>query len=226
MYKVYCLTYNNPVKKNAMIEKLDKLDVPYEIHEWEQPPRDRYPTMTACMYGHLKNIERFLLTSDAEFGIFCEDDIYIHKDFKQLVPYLIEDFKRYNFNILVLGCLLYSGWAYNRFPKIKTTATSVPFNSFAYFNYDLDTWGTQMYMIDRKQAEYIIDKYLNGAHDDTSVYEADWTLTKDPKDGYYQKALIFPLLAVEDGGSTANDNIHVPFHRSCFETNYVPELYV
>ena len=79
-----------------------------------------------------------------------------------------------------------------------------------------------MYMISRKHARFLLDKYTieYGIADLSRPYNPDWTLTKDGK-----KAMIYPLVAVEEG-STKNDCYSQnDFHQRCFLQNYNKDVH-
>lgn len=46
----------------------------------------------SMLSGHLNMIKDFYYNSLNEFGIFCEDDIFIHKNLINLLPDIIKDF--------------------------------------------------------------------------------------------------------------------------------------
>jgi len=52
-------------------------------------------------------------------------------------------------------------------------------------------------------------------------FSADWTITKDGN-----RALIFPMLAVEDGKTRNCDSGQDIFHQSCHLYNYNPETFI
>jgi hypothetical protein len=80
---------------------------------------------------------------------------------------------------------------------LDTTETT----TFRYYDYG-DIWGTQMYLLSRKQAARIVEKYANGyadqflANSDTVFppFSADWSITKEGK-----RCIVYPMLAIEDG---------------------------
>jgi hypothetical protein len=88
-YKLYCLSYNNPERKMNMESRFQKLNLPYVIYDGVSDSRIQdtpYKIVWSCMYGHLDMIKMFYEDDSTTFGIFCEDDIYIHKDFSEIMP--------------------------------------------------------------------------------------------------------------------------------------------
>ena len=113
-YGIYCLNFNNEDRKQSMIKRFKDADLP--IHFFKgistQEIKDCYPETKSmsinpwsCMCGHLEMIKYFYET-ELEYGIFCEDDILIHKDLKQMLPTILDDFNKMNLDVLLLGYLL------------------------------------------------------------------------------------------------------------------------
>ena len=65
---------------------------------------DKHKRATSCMLGHLDMFRKFM-ESDADFGIFCEDDIHIRRGIKEIIPETIAKYKRQKLEILMLGYL-------------------------------------------------------------------------------------------------------------------------
>ena len=81
-YDIYCLSFKNPERKAHMESRFKQLEIDCifsdgVVHnEW------------SIMLGTLEVMKQFY-NSDKEFCIFCEDDIYIHKEFKTRLPKII-----------------------------------------------------------------------------------------------------------------------------------------
>jgi hypothetical protein len=72
-------------------------------------------------------------------------------------------------------------------------------------------------MISRQYAKQLLDKYIYNEFDiNACVFSADWTITKEAK----KRALISPLLFLEEGNSGGDDGPHTPFHRRCKFAHY------
>ena len=110
LYHFYCLSFNNPIRTTAMREKFTRLgEYHSSIYEGVHPTNQRISERNgsdsekrvwSCMWGHLDMINDFYYNSSAEFGIFCEDDILIHKDIIQLLPKILKDFTKMNLDVL------------------------------------------------------------------------------------------------------------------------------
>jgi hypothetical protein len=97
----------------------------------------------------------------------------------------------------------YSKLGQSIYVDIDTAETT----TFRYYDYG-DIWGTQMYLLSRKQATRIVEKYANGYADhflaNTAVltpFSADWTITKEGR-----RCIVYPMLAIEDGLTSYSDD--------------------
>jgi GR25 family glycosyltransferase involved in LPS biosynthesis len=235
-YKVYCLSYNNSERQQQMENRFKNLGVDYFIYGGvnfsdERIAENSYKKCWSCMYGHLDMINMFYQDNSVEFGIFCEDDILIHKDFTKIMPNVIKDFNSLNLDILLLGYLLCHhvenlGDSFNT----KSDKYSIKFeeNEFKYYNYNNDLWGTQMYLLSKENAGKILEKYYNGYALETlndnnlTPFSADWTITKSGN-----RALIYPCLALETGVENyTNYDCQYYFHKSCFEFQFKSNTFI
>jgi hypothetical protein len=81
--------------------------------------------------------------------------------------------------------------------------------TYRYYGYAPETiWGTQMYMMTRKHAKYIIDKYSSPEANPDVHFSADWTITQEG-----ERRIVYPMLAIEDGKTTYNDAGQAHFHH-------------
>jgi hypothetical protein len=230
-YKIFCLSYNNLERKKLMQSKFEQLELNFVFYDGVNLNDNRihpesYKKCWSCMYGHLDMIKMFYNDTELDYGIFCEDDIYIHKDLKKFVPQIIKDFKHLNLDILLLGYLVpfQIKYYYNGF-HLKNNY--MEYKDLHYHNFTDDVWGTQMYMLSKKHAQTILEKYdessgyaLKTLTDHTlTPFSADWTITKDGN-----RALITPCLAVEDGKDCMkqynNSYEQYIFHKNCYEAHY------
>jgi hypothetical protein len=131
-------------------------------------------------------------------------------------------------DVLLLGYLLQFRLDihahYHNF-SIKCKSETMPYH---YYSFDTNNvWGTQMYMISRNNAKKLLDKYSCSYADKTihnnsmTPFAADWTLTKDGT-----RAMISPLLAVEDNQVQYDHYGQQQFHQKCFEEHFNPGLFV
>lgn len=214
---IYCLNFNNETRKQSMTDRFNKVGVSATLSPGVPVSDPRIANRGliphtekcwSCMYGHLDMIRDFVDNDSREFGIFCEDDILIDADFRSRLEHVLADFEALRLDTLLLGYLItypLVGDSNGDHPQvhnsiyvdIDTTATT----TFRYYEYG-DIWGTQMYLLSRKQARKIIDKYANGYADHFlknhetvfPPFSADWSITKEGK-----RCVVYPMLAIEDG---------------------------
>jgi GR25 family glycosyltransferase involved in LPS biosynthesis len=184
----------------------------------------------SIMYGHLDMLRLFLDT-EAQFGIFCEDDILIRRDFGIHLPQIVENFKELKLDVLLLGNLCSNqNFRYcSNFPERPTRSVSDEF-PFKYYAYDSNpesaVWGTQMYMLHRDQVQCLLQKYADGYSDKTISdkslvhFSADWTITKEGT-----KAIIYPLVAIENYESEYEDSGQNTCRKKCHHLFYSEEIF-
>jgi GR25 family glycosyltransferase involved in LPS biosynthesis len=235
-YNVYCLCFNNEIKKANIKRIFNSVNIDCNINNGVQlnDPRigkhlkdDGLKRILSCSYGHLEMVKDFYYNSNKDFGIFCEDDIYIHKDLISILENACIDFKKLNLDVLLLGYLTTFKIEYstNEFPLLlENKDNNNPYKIFGFPDY---LWGAQMYMISRQHAKFLIDKYSEDYVDKT-VYDSsytpfspDWVFTKEGK-----RALISPMIAIEDGKSQSDDYVHSSFHANCFKTHYDEKIFI
>jgi GR25 family glycosyltransferase involved in LPS biosynthesis len=230
----HCLNFKNEQRKISMEKRFLTLDIScnfYEGCDLEQDIRIKEYKIgpSSCMYGHLDMIYQFYYQSNKPYGIFCEDDILIHKDFKKILPKIIQDFNYFKLDVLLLGYLITFSISeyYNEFPLKNNIYTKTEVFPFNYHEFNNDIWGTQMYMISRENAKKILDKYYVGYLEKTVKdsnlipFSADWTITKDGN-----RALLYPLIVIEDGKQNYDHNGQHNFHYNSFFNNYLEEIHI
>jgi len=225
-YDIYCLSFNNLKRRTEMENRFKHLDINYTFYDGVNKDD---PRMAKCdssiMFGALDIIQNFYDNSEKEFGIFCEDDVFIHKDFNKMMPDIIEDFKKMNLDVLLLGYLVpfkiqsnYLGF------ELKSTDNNL---KYTYHNYPNDLWGGQMFMFTKKHAKYLLDKYtleyaIRTLTDNTlTPFSGDFTLTKEGN-----RALIYPMLAVETADKQSGHYGQDIFHENCKNANYDSNIYI
>jgi GR25 family glycosyltransferase involved in LPS biosynthesis len=178
----------------------------------------------SCMQGHLLCLKRFLRTGQ-DIGIVCEDDVMIRRDLAQELPVVVANFNRWDLDLLMLG--------YLRPETISTVQPTMPLigQPYTYHSYEFNVYGTQMYMIRRRHAEWAVSTFEDPVHRwkylvDSSygtANHADWTITK-----HGRRALIYPMLAVEEsgGGKGYSDSTQTHWHELCHSANYSPEIHI
>jgi hypothetical protein len=231
----YCLSFKNPERKSAMEHRFQKLGVDAFIHlgvgfdDERIAGRDLHDHSKRCWsftYGHFDLIREFYFTSEKEYGIFCEDDIFIRKDFIQQLPKIIENFESMNLDLLLLGYLTpytidenYPGTHL----KKQASDSSHP---FSYYSFSDSIWGAQMYMLSKAQAGFLLSKYsppyadLSINNSSMKPFNSDWTITKEGN-----RALIYPMIALEDGKTQYDDISQYILHQECHHTNYIKDLF-
>ena len=224
MIGYYCLSYKH-LRKAEMQAVFNKHNISASIsagvedNDTRLPRNDNLKRIWSTCYGHLDMIHMFQ-QSDNEYGIFCEDDIILAKDFTKLLPEIIKCFNKLNLDILMLGYLCENKIdAYSNFPTLLTMG------EFKYLGYPEGLWGTQMYLISKAQASRILSKYYEGYAERTlqdktlSPFASDWTITKEGR-----RALLYPLIVVEKV-ATYDDENQQRSHANCYAFSYDKERF-
>lgn len=170
----------------------------------------------AIMLNHLDMIRAFLSSEDAEFGIFCEDDIHIRRSFQKDLQVVIDGYKRLDLSVLLLGYLTNYRVADTRVHGYHSALES----PFVFANVHKDLWGSQMYMMSRKKAAECLALFEDSSKV-TGPYSPDWTITK-----MAGGACLYPMLAVETGAVQTDHWGQQQFHKACFETNYCESYFI
>jgi hypothetical protein len=79
-------------------------------------------------------------------------------------------------------------------------------------------------MISRDYAKILLETFtLDYAYDnmDDKPFSSDWVITKNGN-----RALIYPMVAVEVGLNTSGDYYQEIFHKTCYDVNYVYEKFI
>jgi GR25 family glycosyltransferase involved in LPS biosynthesis len=236
--EIYCLNYKNEERKNNMKRRFNSINLDCiffngvnfndeRIANYSNLIDDATKRVWSCMYGHLDMINEFYYNTNKEFGIFCEDDIYLHKNLANYLPRICLDFSILELDVLLLGYLLQNKANNQNDCHLK----NLPINGspFTYYSFPDYVWGTQMYMLSRKQSKYLLDKYGNKSNyaersiTDKSItpFSADWTLTKEGN-----RALINPIIVVEDNNTDYSNDGQFNFHRNCFEVHFQENLFI
>jgi hypothetical protein len=213
----YCLSFNDEEREINMIKRFDQLHIDCIFYKGVQYTDPRLININlskklliewSCCYGHLDMIYNFYYNSDKCYGIFCENDI--HKQITDILPKVLSDFNILNLDILLLGYL--TNFVVNESKEkcgysLKKKTNKKPI--YTYHNYPDNLVGTQMYILSRKHAKYLIDKYYKNYADENNDFISDIIITKDGN-----RALISPVLAVEEKN---NQNNH---HKRCHKIHY------
>lgn len=235
---IFCLSYNNSARRERIgrifasqgwnVRFYDGVSIDDPRIEG-RPLAENIKRAWSIMYGHLDMLKLFV-ESGKEFGILCEDDIIIRKDFGTNLTYIVSDFKELGLDVLLLSCLCSNPnfYKYSNFPE--RPLSDYARHPFRYYAYDSNptsaVWGTQMYMLHRHQAIFLLDKYSNGyadktIHDKSLVhFSSDWTITKEGT-----KAIIYPLMAIENADVTYADEYQGSCRKKCYDIFYSPDLF-
>jgi GR25 family glycosyltransferase involved in LPS biosynthesis len=225
----YCVSYNSPERAHQMTERFAKMDISLNIHTGVQmnDPRLAYTNdiqrkrVCSVFYGHIDNLTNFYNTGK-KYGFTCEDDVHIHKDLAKRMPTIIREFEEMKLDILLLG--------YMTTAPIKDWWTGYHFKypydesrGYQYHAYPDHQWGIHLAMVSREYAKRIMDTftpdYAERAQNDTSLPppNPDWSLTKLTT----ERALLYPMVAVEDGKGIYDHWGQGEYHRNSHRTNYV-----
>lgn len=225
---IYVINFNDESRKQKMIcrfKSLDislrfvppvftddvRLDIPSDTSLDTIPKIDK--RIWSIMLQHLDSIRDFYDNTTESHCIVCEDDIFISKYFKRDLPKILKEFDEQKLDVLLLGYLI----PY----KIDIGETS-PLQ-YIYKSFDDDLWGSQMYLITRNHAKFLLDKYtIDFAINNIDLaFSPDWTLTK-----MGHRAILCPMLAVEEGTTKTEHWGQNNFHHNCFLANYDPDIYI
>ena len=230
---LYCLNFKNNIRNQSMQERFQKVGIDAVLYPGVPVSDPRIAgrgliphteKCWSCMYGHLDMIRDFVERDTRNYGIFCEDDIWIDADFKSRLEHILADFETMQMDTMLLGYLItypivgetngsYSKVGQSVYVDLNNAETT----TYRYYEYG-DIWGTQMYLLSRNQAMRILEKYANGYADEymkISPFSADWTITKEGK-----RCIVYPMLAIEDGNTTYGDDeggqreFHLLSHRA------------
>jgi len=241
---IYCLSFQNPVREKRMSELFERLEFKDQFHickgvQCDDPrilgrPIDdgTIRTWSTC-YGHLDMIEQFI-NSEEDIGIFCEDDLLVRLDFGKYLPRIMNDFKNLNLDILLFGFLCNNDIRrHSNFPEKVSSEyfERDPEFPFRYYDYctkpESGVWGTQMYMLTREHAIELYERYayiyadLTIMNSQMTPFSSDWILTKSANN----RALIYPLMVIEDGRSTYTDLGQAQSRTRCFDFWYKEEIF-
>ncbi len=215
----YCLSFKNEERTNNMMERFKNLDIDCKFYTGISCDDKRIDKLLNkfskrqwCMtYGHLDIIYNFYHKSDKKYAVICEDDICINVELKNILNKVIIDFNILNLDILLLGYLLpYKIGRANLFSNYRLKKPISRESYFTYHEYPDYLNGTQMYMITKKYAKYLLrNYYTNYAGLGDKYFTPDKILINDGN-----RALLYPMLAIED------ENQDDLYHQLCRNIHY------
>ena len=224
----YCVSYNSPERAKTMTDRFSQVGLHLHIHGGVQmdDPRLQFSDdlahrrLASVFYGHLDNIQAFYDTGKP-YGFFCEDDVHIHRDLAKELPTIISEFDSTSLDILLLGYMTTSPieWWMHGYPLVYDGGPQVPYR---YHRYPQNQWGVHLFMVSRAYAKTMLEvfdaTYAARAHADPSLatYNPDWSLSKHTPN----RALRYPMMAVEDGKGKYDHWGQGEFHRNSHSANY------
>ena len=227
-YAIYVVNFNDQQRKQRISERFAKngLYAHFVPGVLTTDPRISKYDITnfekrnwAIIFQHLDSARHFYENTSADYAIVCEDDIYISKKLKERIPEIIAGFQQNNLDLLQLSYL----WPYTTlnnvyFPEITRT------EHHTIHRYPDDLWGAHMYMFSRQHARNMLDmftsEYAFSCVGTESPFCSDWKITK-----YGNRALITPMLGVEEGEVKTDHQGQIDYHRACTQAHYNPELF-
>ena len=232
LVKFYCINYKDENRREKMQKRWDLLGLdlifvdPVETSDKRLDiVREKYPNKGlrdwAIMLQHLDCLRDFLSRdkSSEEYAIICEDDIMVSKHLPNDLPEIIETYEQLELDVLLMGYLIpYKISDDNHYFPLKERNYK-----YSYHGYPGDIWGSQMYMVSKKHAEILLQKYTV----ETAIlysdepYSPDWTLTKCGN-----RAVIYPMVALEEGDTKCNLDSEIDYHQRCFKTHYVEREFI
>ena len=229
---IYVINFRNADRRTRMRQRFNHFGIePIFTPEVtsEDPRLAKAPASSkrvwAVMLQHMDSIQNFYDCGDRlSHCIICEDDIHISNTFPDDMDELIPKFDEMKLDCLLLGCLLNFKLDMNTCLHREHFAIAGNTLKFNLHRYPGDTWGCQMYMISRAYAKKMIDLYTIDyalANMDNDKYSPDWTLTKGGN-----RAMVYPMVAVEEGVNVSGDQSQIWFHRACFNTNFMAGKYI
>ena len=220
---LYVLCYKHKEREKRMRERFRSLGIParFKIFESDPPSMDQFEGSKAvkrilsCSLNHILMIRDFYENSDKQFGIFCEDDVHVSKDFKAEIGSICRNFIDLKVAVLMLGYLINFNPAEN-----QGLHTLLKHDRRKYYSYGAEQWGTQCYMLTRTYAKYLLETITMEAVREGDNIAADWRITKD-----WSGALIYPPLFVEENSRICGDVGQDRYHTSCNQFLYDKEAF-
>lgn len=230
---IYVINYKNDERKERMLQRYQSLDLheifrqmifTKEVHTTDPRLQNlsndskMEPRIWSIMLQHLDSIRSFYTETNDEYCVVCEDDIHISKHLKEKMPGILNVFKSLNLDVLMLGYLL----AFKiETHKDKNFPVVAEYQNLSYLRYRDDVWGCQMYMISRKYAKYLLSTFTieYAQMKDAIPYSPDWIITK-----HGNRALVYEMLAVEEGVNVSDNLQQNEFHRRCHKCHMTDDF--
>lgn len=220
-FQFYCLSYYKE-KRDNMKKRFEELNIDCIFYSGvEGNDKNISNKSNKCnkykkrqlsiMYGHLNIINEFYYNNTANYAIICEDDIIIHKDINNILRKIILDFNILGLDILLLSYMIPYKISVSNIFFDYPLKKEMPLNSqFKYHDYPEYLSGTQMYMITKSYAKYIIETYCLNSY---IPYDGHFIIDKLLLH-HGNKALLYPMLAIE------NEKQEDSYHQLCHNIHY------
>ena len=232
MIPIYIVSYQNEERRKRMIHRFKTLRLDHLItFTPEVRQTDRRLSFMAekrnasIMLQHLDSLRLFLETSH-ECCIVCEDDIHISKTFAEKLPAILHDFKEMKMDVMMLGYILTfsidmnSEFHQGYFPYANKQDDRILMASHTYHSYPDDIWGSQMYLVSRSYASYLLDTYDCAEKNIETIqkkpYNPDWVITKPSK-----RVLIYPMVALEEKNDGGQNYDYGKQYRSHYHSDFL-----
>jgi len=185
----------------------------------DKPITDFEKRNWAIFFQHVDCMRNFYENTTYDYCIICEDDVMISRTLNTQIPQIIDLYDNANLDILLLSYL----WPYeipanHYFPVISENG------EYKIHGYPEDLWGAHMYMISRKHAKTLIDRYTPEyalAQTADKPFSPDWQFTK-----FGNRGLIVPMVGLEEGEVKTDHQGQIDFHRSCFLFHYREDKFI
>lgn len=231
----YCINFNDEDRRTKMINRFKSLNLDLNFIKSVDVNDERIISTNNksihAMLQHLDTMNDFIKNTTNEYLIICEDDIYISKSINNDLPNIINTYEKLKLDILLLGYLI----PFKLNPNNSNTNFPLIYydNKHGYYKYPDDLWGSQMYLINRNYAIKLIEildaktyefpPTNNEINSDKKYipYAQDGTITK-----IGNRALIYPMLGVEEGDNKSDHKGQKFFHKICNIINYCDKSYI
>lgn len=227
----YVINYKNDERRNRMKKRFDHFGIDPCFPEGVETTDTRLmntPTgmdkrIWAIMLQHLDAIRHFYEQSDLPYCVVCEDDIHISRNYLTDLTQIVPKFEQLQLDMLLMGCLLPYKIDMNTCLHQQYYVIIDHSDKFVYHRFPNDLWGCQMYMISRKYAKYLLDTFnvQYAIENIDKPYNPDWIITKNGN-----RAMIYPMLAVEEGVNVSNCQFQIDYHMQCYLLNYTEKDYI
>lgn len=224
IYDLYVNSFKDPFRDEKMTNRLKEVGVSGKIYQFtENDPRsqevlrignhDFHAGHYGNFYSMMRIIEDFYYHSDKEYAVILEHDVFLKKSLAYDLPKACLMLDKLNLDVLLIGMLLTCSPEQMGYEKVHEEDT------YKYYNFPDDLWGSHGFIINKKHAKYFIDKYTLEEVAKTINVGGDWIFTKIGK-----KLLQFPPLVVEEGEVKTTNFAHIKFHLDCrnylYNSNY------